>query len=114
MPAFENGDALLRALSALANPHRLRILAALSEDSTHVSQLARDLGISRPLVHMHLARLEAAGLVTGHHEVSAGGKAMRMVEVTDFAIQLDPPTIAALAASITDPPASGRTEGETR
>ena len=55
------GDALLRALSALANPHRLRIVAALSRGSTHVSQLARDLGISRPLVHMHLARLEAAG-----------------------------------------------------
>jgi len=109
VPAFENGDALLRALSALANPHRLRILAALSEDSTHVSQLARDLGIGRPLVHMHLARLEAAGLVTGHHEVSEDGKAMRMVEVTDFALRLDPATIAALATSITDPPAGGRT-----
>ncbi len=109
MPVFENGDALLRALSALANPHRLRILAALSEDSTHVSQLARDLGIGRPLVHMHLARLQAAGLVTGHHEVSEDGKAMRMVEVTDFALRLDPATIAALATSITDPPAGGRT-----
>ena len=63
---------------------------------------------------MHLARLESAGLVTGHHEVSDGGKAMRMVEVTDFALRLDPPTIAALAASITDPPAGGRTEGENR
>jgi DNA-binding transcriptional ArsR family regulator len=112
--AFESGDQLLRALSALANPHRLRILAALSGGSTHVSQLARDLGIGRPLVHMHLARLEAAGLVTGHHEVSEGGKAMRMVEVTDFALRLDPSTIAALVASITDPPASGRTEGENR
>jgi len=112
--AFKSGDELLRALSALANPHRLRILAALSGESTHVSQLARDLGIGRPLVHMHLARLESAGLVTGHHEVSDGGKAIRMVEVTDFALRLDPLTIAALAASITDPPAGGRTEGENR
>ena len=112
MGAFESGDELLRALSALANPHRLRILAALSQNSTHVSQLARDLGIGRPLVHMHLARLEAAGLVTGHHEVSDGGKAVRMVEVTDFAIRLDPSSIAALAVSITDPPDSGRTQGE--
>ena len=113
MPAADDGDALLQALSALANPHRLRIVAALSRGSTHVSQLARDLGISRPLVHMHLARLEAAGFVTGRHEVSEDGKAMRVVEVTDFALRLDPTTIAALAASITDPPASGRSRGET-
>jgi len=112
MAAIESGDELLAALAALANPHRLRIVAALQRGSTHVSQLARDVGISRPLVHMHLARLEAAGLVVGHHEVSDDGKAMRMVEVTDFALRLDPPTIAALAASISDPPASGRSKGD--
>ncbi len=108
-----DGDALLRALSALANPHRLRIVAALSRDSTHVSQLARDLGMSRPLLHMHLQRLEAAGLVHGRHEVSEDGKAMRIVEVTDFAVTLDPQTVAALAASLTEPPTRGRTEGDT-
>ena len=108
-----DGDALLRALSALANPHRLRIVAALSRDSTHVSQLARDLGMSRPLLHMHLQRLEAAGLVHGRHEVSDDGRAMRIVEVSDFAMTLDPGTIAALAATLTDPPASGRTKGDS-
>jgi DNA-binding transcriptional ArsR family regulator len=111
---METGDQLLDVLAALANPHRLRILAALHGRTTHVSQLARDLGISRPLVHLHLARLEAAGLVSGHHEVSTDGKAMRMVEVTDFALTLDPATIAALAGSISNPPASGRSKGETR
>ena len=107
-----DGDALLRRLSALANPHRLRIVAALSQHSTHVSQLARDLGMSRPLLHMHLQRLEAAGLVHGRHEVSDDGKAMRIVGVTDFVLHLDPRTIAALAASLTEPPASGRTKGD--
>jgi DNA-binding transcriptional ArsR family regulator len=110
---MENGDQLLDVLAALANPHRLRILAVLHGGSTHVSQLARDVGISRPLVHLHLAKLEAAGLVTGHHEVSEDGKAMRMVEVTDFALTLDPATIAALAASISNPLASGRSKGDT-
>jgi DNA-binding transcriptional ArsR family regulator len=114
MSAIGDGDALLLVLSALANPHRLRILAVLHRGSTHVSQLARDVGISRPLVHLHLARLEAAGLVTGHHEVSDDGKAMRMVEVTDFALRLDPGTIAALAATISDPPAGGTSKGENR
>ena len=110
---MENGDQLLDVLAALANPHRLRILAVLHGGTTHVSQLARDVGISRPLVHLHLAKLEAAGLVTGHHEVSEDGKALRMVEVTDFALTLDPATIAALAVSISNPPASGRTKGDT-
>jgi len=110
---MDNGDQLLDVLAALANPHRLRILAVLHGGTTHVSQLARDVGISRPLVHMHLAKLQAAGLVTGRHEVSEDGKAMRMLEVTDFALTLDPATIAALAVSISNPPASGRTKGDT-
>jgi hypothetical protein len=55
--------------------------------------------------------LEAAGLVTGHHELSADGKAMRMVAVTDFSLRLDPTTIAGLAASITDPPRGGHSKG---
>ena len=110
---MENGDQLLDVLAALANPHRLRILAVLHGGATHVSQLARDVGISRPLVHLHLAKLEAAGLVTGHHEVSEDGKAMRMVEVADFALTLDPATIAALAANISNPLAGGRSKGDT-
>jgi DNA-binding transcriptional ArsR family regulator len=108
----ENGDELLRVLAALANPHRLRILAVLHAGSTHVSQLARDVGISRPLVHLHLARLEEAGLVTGHHEVSDDGKAMRMVEVADFGFRIDPASLAAWATTISDPPASGRNKGD--
>jgi DNA-binding transcriptional ArsR family regulator len=56
---------LLPVLEALANPHRLRIIAVLKTDGrNYVSQLARDVGISRPLLHLHLAKLEAAGLVT--------------------------------------------------
>jgi DNA-binding transcriptional ArsR family regulator len=52
-------------LGALANPHRLRIVAALASGRNYVSQLAREMGMSRPLLHMHLQRLEAAGLVSG-------------------------------------------------
>jgi len=54
------GDQLLTMLSALANPHRLRILAALSESQVYVSELARELKMSRPLLHMHLKQLEKA------------------------------------------------------
>jgi predicted transcriptional regulator len=78
------GDQLLKMLTALANPHRLRILAALSERQAYVSELARELEMSRPLLHMHLQTLEKAGLLIGRHEVSAEGKALRYYEVADF------------------------------
>ena len=94
------GDDLVRALAALASPHRLRIVARLVEGTVHVSQLAREVGLSRPLVHMHLKRLEAAGLVEGRIDVSDDGKAMRFFEVTPFAIALTPDLVAEAAASL--------------
>ena len=91
----------MRTLAALANPHRVRILAALSGGRVHVSQLARDVRLSRPLVHMHLQRLEAAGLVTGELELSDDGKAMKYFAVTPFDIHLTPVAVAEAAATLT-------------
>lgn len=88
-------------LAALANPHRLRIVAALVDGRNYVSQLARQLGISRPLLHMHLQRLESAGLVTSSLELSEDGKAMRFFEVAPFAINLTPPAIANAVLTLT-------------
>ncbi|GAA3386515.1 ArsR/SmtB family transcription factor [Cryptosporangium minutisporangium] len=102
------GDELLLMLSALANPHRLRIVAALAAGRNYVSRLAREMGMSRPLLHMHLQRLEAAGLVSGHHEVSEDGKAMRYVEVTPFALRLTPQQIAAATRTLSGPTNEGR------
>ena len=91
-------------LSALANPHRLRIVAALdSSGRNYVSQLARELGISRPLLHLHLQKLEDAGLVTSQLELSQDGKALNYFEVTRFAIELTPSAIAEAAKSLTSP-----------
>ena len=70
-----DGDKLLEALAALANPHRLRILAALQmKGRNYVSQLARDLGIGCPLLHLHLRKLEEAGLVDSQLEIPEDGK----------------------------------------
>lgn len=91
---------LTRILSALANPHRMRIVAALTEGRVHVSRLAREVGLSRPLVHMHLQRLEAAGLVTGTLELSDDGKAMKYFEVVPFAVRLTPEIVTAAAETI--------------
>lgn len=101
-PDHPTGDELARILAALANPHRLRIVATLAKGSVHVSQLARDVGLSRPLVHMHLQRLEAAGLVAGRLELSDDGKAMKFFEVTPFALELTPAAIVEAAATLSD------------
>src|SRR5919201_761883 len=77
-------------MAALSNPIRVQILARLSVGRDYVSRLAREIGISRPLLHMHLQRLEAAGLVAGTLEVSDDGKAMKFFEVKPFDIHLTP------------------------
>jgi DNA-binding transcriptional ArsR family regulator len=95
------GDQLLAVLAALASPHRLRILAALKADGrNYVSQLAREVGISRPLLHLHLQKLEEAGLVTSKLELSGDGKALNYFEVADFAVELTPAAIVKAARSL--------------
>jgi DNA-binding transcriptional ArsR family regulator len=89
-------------MAALANPHRLRVIAALKTGGrNYISSLAREIGISRPLLHLHLQKLEEAGLVTSRLELSADGKALNFFEVTDFAIQLTPAAIAEAVKTLT-------------
>lgn len=89
-------------LAALDNPHRLRIIAALASGGrNYVSQLARELGISRPLLHLHLAKLEAAGLVASTLELSDDGKALNYFDVTNFTLELTPASIAEAAQTLT-------------
>lgn len=99
---YPSGDRLLAILSALANPHRLRVIAALSEGPVHVSQLARDVHISRPLLYLHLKKLEEAGLVTGHLELSDDGKAMKIFDVVTADLLITPELIAKAVRTLTD------------
>nr|CTQ92915.1 regulatory protein, ArsR [Kibdelosporangium sp. MJ126-NF4] len=93
----------MRVLATLANPHRLRIVALLARERDYVSRLARELGISRALLQVHLRKLEAAGLVTAQLELSDDGKAMKFYEVTPFAFELTPRTVAAAAETLSAP-----------
>ena len=95
-----SGDELLQVLATLANPHRIRVVAALAEQRNYVSRLARDLGISRALLQVHLRKLEAAGLVSASIEVSADGKAMKLYEVAPFAVHLTPESIMTAARTL--------------
>jgi DNA-binding transcriptional ArsR family regulator len=96
-------------LTAVANPLRLRVIAELAEGRVHVSELARRLGISRPLLYMHLDRLEKAGIVTGHLELSEDGKAMKYFELVPFELRLTAEVITeAVRAGNTDPQTDDR------
>ncbi len=94
------GDELLQVLATLANPHRLRVVAALTRERNYVSQLARELEISRALLQVHLRKLEAAGLVSATIEVSADGKAMKFYEVAPFTVLLTPTAIASAVRTL--------------
>jgi DNA-binding transcriptional ArsR family regulator len=87
------GDGVLQELATLANPCLMRVVAALADPRNYLSRLARDLGISRALLQVHLRKLEAAGLVSASVEVSADGKAMKFYEVAPFALHLTPETV---------------------
>ena len=100
MLAIVTGDTLLKVLATLANPHRMRVVAALARERNYVSALARDLGISRALLQVHLRKLESAGLVRSAVEVSGDGKAMKFYEVAPFALLLTPEAIAAAARTL--------------
>jgi predicted transcriptional regulator len=98
-----DGDKLLATLAALDNPHRLRIIAALATGGrNYVSQLAREIGISRPLLHLHLKKLEEAGLVASKLELSEDGKALNYFEVSSFNLELTPALIAEAVKSLTN------------
>lgn len=94
------GDDLVRVLATLANPHRMRVVAALARERHYVSDLARRLGISRALLQLHLKKLEACGLVTSTLELSDDGKAMKFYELAPFDIRLTPSTVAAAAEDL--------------
>ena len=92
----------MKYFSAARQAHRLRILAALAANGrNYVSQLAREVGISRPLLHLHLQKLEEAGLVASKLELSKDGKALNYFDVVDFNIPLTPATIVEAARSLT-------------
>ena len=56
-------EKLVKTLKALANPLRLKMIAKLAEEPQHAYALAKNLGISYPLAHLHLKGLKKMGLI---------------------------------------------------
>ena len=59
--------------------------------------------MSRALLYMHLAKLEEAGFVTGHHELTEDGKALKLFRAVPFTTTLDLAAIAAAVAASPNP-----------
>jgi DNA-binding transcriptional ArsR family regulator len=86
-------------LNAIAHPLRLRVIAELARGRLHVSELARRLEMSRPLLYMHLDRLEKADLVRGQLELSDDGKAMKYYELVPFELRVTAETVISVLAT---------------
>jgi DNA-binding transcriptional ArsR family regulator len=97
-------DALVARLTAVASPQRFRIIAALATGPLHVSELARQLGMSRALLYMHLQRLEEAGYLSGRLELSDDGRALKFFELVPFTLTIDTDTIVAAVTAAANHP----------
>ena len=101
MKHINNGDELLLFLEALSNPHRLRIISILSNGKQYVSQLARELGMSRPLLYLHLQKLEEAKLISSDMELLESGKAAKYYMLNSFELHLNEELISKLEPTLT-------------
>lgn len=111
-------DALARIGRALADGSRQRILLALLDGAASPSDLARQLGTSRPNVSNHLACLRGCGLVvaawqgrTARYELADPHLARALRELIDVVLAVDAdPTCSSdstaahqVTASVPDP-----------
>jgi len=66
--------------------------AALSEKKEkkkYISELARELEISRPLLYLHLRKLKEVGILTGKTELGKGSRTSKYYVLCDFELCLD-------------------------
>ena len=96
----------ISVFDALSHPVRIKIIGILAEGRQYVSELARLVNISRPLLYMHLKKLETARLVTSAMEISESGKAMKYYALEDFELQVTRELLQGLSQNIIIEPPS--------
>lgn len=67
MRAAANTALVDRTLSALADPHRRRVVELLRERPRPAGELAREVGLAPPAMSRHLRTLRESGLVEESH-----------------------------------------------
>jgi len=89
MVEFAGYVAYTKLFDALSHPMRIKILSLISHERKYVSELAKLANISRPLLYMHLKKLEEANLVKGTYEISDSGKSMKFYQANLFEIKVN-------------------------
>lgn len=90
----------INIFDALSHPVRIKIIGILADGRQYVSELARLVNISRPLLYMHLRKLETARLVTSAMEISESGKAMKYYALEDFDLRITKELLNGLSHNI--------------
>jgi predicted transcriptional regulator len=84
-------EELVEKLSALGHIYRLKILTVLTDQEKYLSEIAKEVGISRALANVHLKKLREAGLVkTRVLLLEDKARALRYYELNDFHIEISP------------------------
>ncbi|CAB48958.1 Transcriptional regulator, arsR family [Pyrococcus abyssi GE5] len=87
-------DELVKIGEALGNPVRVKILKMLCEKEWYVYELAKELGISRQLLYLHLKKLEKAGLVESELRLEPGDpRAKKYYKAKQFKIVITNETL---------------------
>lgn len=68
LPSADLVESAATALRMLADPTRLRIMCLLRAGELDVGSLTAAVGVARPAVSQHLAKLRLAGLVRTHRQ----------------------------------------------
>jgi DNA-binding transcriptional ArsR family regulator len=66
LPSNSQVEAATLMLRMLADGTRLRLMWLLCHGERDVTTLTREIGVARPAISQHLAKLRLAGLVTTH------------------------------------------------
>ena len=61
-------EEIAEKLKVLGHPVRLCIICSISKKQYHVNQICEEVGASQPVVSLHLAKLRAAGIVSGKRQ----------------------------------------------
>ena len=97
---LSNYEDYTKLFDALSNPMRIKIAGILAQERKYVSELAKLMQISRPLLYMHLKKLEEAALVMSNYEISDSGKTMKYYELKSFSVCVTPDLLITLSPEI--------------
>jgi len=100
-------EGLRKQLRVLSKRHSMEVLRSIIEGPKYISQISEEMGIPFATAQQRVMELERAGLVEVVDRVDEASKrAVRMVRLLNFRVELSPRIISQLMG--------GRTEGELR